>query len=302
MPSGPGRNSQERLLRLREQEKRIAAELRSARRMQRHAGDIPADLWAAARAVHLRAGPSTTLALAFLEHHRPGARARAAALEEGLRAIWHASTPAERASAAVEPGAPALGNAWRRAGKWMQEAGLHTWVHDLNVAKGIAPVASLTLAEIRRRQVASPHLGLVRSIGPKRKPAVVAEMARPVASTAGAAAARRPLATRGESAQGVRPVTPPGDFPLGESGRTARFPLARGGAVPGRTATAKQGSPGGPEIRTALFPHAQGRAQKTPPLFLKRSAPASRRGGRRGLALVELPPCQRPRGQNAAAR
>ena len=167
MPSGPERNSQERLLRLREQEKRIAAELRSARRMQRHAGDIPADVSAAARAVHLRAGPSTTLALAFLEHHRPGARARAATLQEGLRAIWHASTPAERASAAVEPGAPALGNAWRRAGKWMQEAGLHTWVHDLNVAKGIAPVASLTLAEARRRQVASPHRSLVRSLGPK---------------------------------------------------------------------------------------------------------------------------------------
>ena len=133
----------------------IARELRLQRkRMQREARGQDA-VWQTACLVHWLAPGEPGAAMAFLERHRPRDATVVLHWPRQLE-IAEAQTPeAERSRLTTAPGTAAEHRRLKRAASWLQEFGLHSWIDNLNLRQGIAPVTGVVLQEVERRRVSA---------------------------------------------------------------------------------------------------------------------------------------------------
>lgn len=135
----------------------VARELRLLRRRQQGDSRIGEALWQTACLVHWLAPGEPEAAIAFLQKQRPQDTTDRVQWTQLLEAAEKSTPEEERLRLTTTPCSLKEGRRLKRAQTWLQEFGLHTWIHNLNVGKSIAPVTSVVLQELERRVSAAPE-------------------------------------------------------------------------------------------------------------------------------------------------
>ena len=129
----------------------VRRQLRSLQRRQRTDSRMGEALWKTACLVHWLTPGAPEAAIAFLQKQRPQDTRDRAQWAELLEAAETCTPEAERLRCTTAPVSLEEGRRLQRAQAWLQEFGLHSWVHNLNIDKSIAPVTSVVLQELERR-------------------------------------------------------------------------------------------------------------------------------------------------------
>ena len=144
----------------------LAAEVRRLRKRQRRSHSCPPGLWAAACVVMWLPDGGKEAAREFLLQSLPADRLLGQDLAAKLQAATDGTPQEERLRLTTAPGTPSERRWLRRARLWLQDAGLHDWIQNMNTGKGLAPVSSLVLQVRDKRR---GEAGLLPARSPKQK-------------------------------------------------------------------------------------------------------------------------------------
>lgn len=112
---------------------------------------MPPALWGTACLLHWLPEGGEQASVQFLLRSTHGERFSAEEWTGRLQAASHSTPHDERLRRTTAPGSPSERRSLQRAKVWLQDSGLHDWLHHLNTAKKVAPVSALVLGERDRR-------------------------------------------------------------------------------------------------------------------------------------------------------
>ena len=153
LSSCAGFDAEERLHEISCELSTIKARLRRARKAVNQQDHVPPGLWQTACVIALLAHPDVRPAANFLVAKKPRLHRRLRSLDEELQHVYDRTSEGARLRMTTAPTTRQEQAALERAKKYLAESGLCDWVTSQNVEKGIAPMSSVVLDQMRSRSL-----------------------------------------------------------------------------------------------------------------------------------------------------